>query len=158
MTHSASITRSPSSLSLTCSTPCVDGCCGPMLIVISLASNSVSLVDIFRLVLWRHVVAFFSSGLSNVVLLTGFNTGVLADPFHILQPEVVILAQRKSLPVFGQENSLQVRMVRITNTEHVVHLALQPVRCRPDRNNTLDRFPFLDAALHTYAIVCLKRI
>src|SRR5215813_13064254 len=100
MTHSASSTRSPSSLSFTCSTPCVDGCCGPMLIVISLASNKVSLVDIFPSVLWRHVVAFFCSGRVDIVLLTRLNTEVLADPLHILQPEVVVLAQRKSLPVF----------------------------------------------------------
>src|SRR5208283_2521931 len=41
MTHSEPVTRSPSSLSLTRRTPCVDGCCGPMLMTSSSAPNSV---------------------------------------------------------------------------------------------------------------------
>src|SRR3989440_7401421 len=38
MSQSRSITVSPSSLRITRSTPCVDGCCGPILSVISGAS------------------------------------------------------------------------------------------------------------------------
>src|SRR6187399_2884491 len=106
------MTRSPSSFSFTCSTPCVDGCCGPMLTVISLASNNVSSVDIALtrplkppvFVLRRYVVRRFMSRLSDVILLSRVDPQVLAHPFHILQADVVILAQRKSDPVFGKQN------------------------------------------------------
>src|SRR5579864_2479659 len=41
MTHSSPMTFSPSSRRITRSTPCVAGCCGPMLITSSLASRNV---------------------------------------------------------------------------------------------------------------------
>mgnify|MGYP003693728983 CR=1 FL=1 len=44
MSQSRSMTVSPSSFRITRSTPCVDGCCGPMLRTISGLSSSVSLV------------------------------------------------------------------------------------------------------------------
>src|SRR6516225_10079227 len=100
MTHSASITRSPSSLSLTWSTPCVDGCCGPMLTVISLASNRVSslVVDIY-LILRSPVVRSFVPGFPDVIFLSRIDPEMLPHPFHILQPDVVILAERITGPI-----------------------------------------------------------
>src|ERR1051325_12007237 len=44
MSQSRSMTVSPSSLRMTLSTPCVEGCCGPMFRIISGLSSSVSLV------------------------------------------------------------------------------------------------------------------
>src|ERR1051325_7679308 len=44
MSQSRSMTVSPSSLRMTLSTPCVEGCCGPMFRIISGLSSSFSLV------------------------------------------------------------------------------------------------------------------
>src|SRR5437016_6025593 len=103
MTHCASSTRSPSNFSFTCSTPCVDGCWGPMLTVISLASNNVwsCVVDILSsvaavydrrfLILRRNVVPFRRPRFAHVVLLSRLDSEMLPHPLHILQSDVVIL-------------------------------------------------------------------
>src|SRR5579862_7864550 len=83
ITHSVPFTFSPSSFRITRSTPCVEGCCGPMLRTSSVES--------------RKVV----SGIRE--LLAAFDAQVLLYPFVILPQNRIILAQRISLPLLRQQ-------------------------------------------------------
>src|SRR6267142_2149689 len=97
-------------------------------------------------------------GFTHVVLLSRIDAEVLAHPLHILEPYVVVLAQGKTDPILGQQDALQVRMIGISNPEHVVDFALEPIRRRPHRNNTLDLFEFLDSRLHANVFVLREGI
>src|SRR4029453_1354117 len=128
MTTSASTTFSPSSRSTTRSTPCVLGCCGPMLITSSLVSN-----------IAPRTVPGVSSAFP--VLL---NVGLLARLAQ-LQPifgvfhqqlagalERIVLPLGKPPPVGGHQDAGGIGVRREVPPEHVVDLALEPVRGRPD--------------------------
>src|SRR6478735_5025104 len=103
MTTSASTTFSPSSRRTTRSTPCVLGCCGPMLITSSLVSNIAP---------WTVV------GLSRAL------------PVLLNVRLFPRLAQLQ--PVFGHQNAASIGMTGEVDAEHVVDLALEPVGGRPD--------------------------
>src|SRR5689334_23106349 len=105
MMHSVPSTFSPSSLRITRSTPCVDGCCGPMLSTSSVES--------------RNVV----SGILRS--LAAGNPQVLLHPSVVLLQNRVVLAQRETLPFLGQQNAPHVGMAREFDAEHVEDLALQ---------------------------------
>src|ERR1700730_16913997 len=107
MLHSVPSTFSPSSLRITRSTPCVEGCCGPMLRTNSVESRKV----------WSGIPA----------LLTALYAQVFLNPSIVLLKNTVVLAQRVALPFFGQQNPRHVRMARELDAEHVEHFALQPV-------------------------------
>src|SRR5439155_12983829 len=118
-----------------------------MLTVISLASNNVcsSLVDITyqsrinRVLIARCDVALILvPRFTHVIFLSGINTQVLSHPLHVLQPDVVILAQRITDPVLGEQDALEVRMIDVLDTEHVVDLALEPIRRCPDARYAFD--------------------
>src|ERR671931_416164 len=94
-------TTSPSSTSSSRSTPCVDGCCGPMLTV-----NS------SRCSLRVSVAAIHVSGDGEVDRLGAERLGP---------------AQRVALPVVGQHDAAQVRVTVEADPEQVEHLALVPV-------------------------------
>src|SRR5262245_14652280 len=100
-----------------------------------------------------YIVRIFVPRFTDVIFLPRINAKVLADPFHILKSNVVILAQRESNPVFREKNAFQIRVIRILHAEHVVHLALEPIRSRPDGRDAFDRLPFLDPRLHTNTLV-----
>src|SRR5712692_5847669 len=108
MMHSVPITFSPSSLRITRSTPCVEGCCGPIL-----RTNSVES---------RNVV-------SGMDLLAAFDVQILPYPSLVLLDQAVFLAQREALPLLGEKDSAHVWMAFELDAEHVEDLALQPV-CR----------------------------
>src|SRR5437588_222957 len=112
ITQSVPSTFSPSSLRITRSTPCVDGCCGPMLRTSSVES--------------RKVV----SGILRS--LAAWNTQVLLHPPVVLLEDPVVLAQREALPLLRQQNAPHVRVAGELDAEHVVDLALQPVRRQMD--------------------------
>src|SRR3954453_4288125 len=127
ITTSASTTFSPSRRSTTRSTPCVLGCCGPMLITSSLVSN-----------IAPCTVPPVSRALP--VLL---NVGLLARLAQ-LQPvfgvfhqqfagtfERIVLPLREPLPVVRHQDAAAMGMVGEIHAEHVVDLALEPVRRRP---------------------------
>src|SRR5208337_422383 len=98
MTHSVARTFSPSSFRMTRNTPCVDGCCGPMLRTSSVESRNVA------------------SGI--LMSLTAFDIQVFPDPAVVLLNDSVILAQRVALPFLGEENAAHVRMAREFDPEH----------------------------------------
>src|SRR5213076_682474 len=106
MTHSVPVTFSPSSLRITRSTPCVEGCCGPMLRTSSVESKNVV------------------SGIPR--LLAAFDVQVLPYPLLVLLNDPVVLAQREACPLFRHQDTPHVRMPREFDAEHVEHLALQP--------------------------------
>src|SRR4051812_28096153 len=107
---------SPSVRSTSRSTPCVLGCCGPMLTSISsvLTSNST--------IVW--------SGAETVAI----KPSTAADAV-ILQRELVILAQRVPHPVLGQQNAAQVGVAGEPDAGQVVDLALVPVGTGPERHD-----------------------
>src|SRR5439155_20712538 len=129
-----------------------------MLTVISLVSNSVSsLVDI-PLVLGSPIIRSLVTRFAHVILLPRFNAEVLAYPLHILKPDVVVLAQRESHPILGQQDALEVWMIRVLHTERVVNLALEPIRRRPHGNDALDGLVFLDPDFHANVLVGFEGI
>src|ERR1700691_809143 len=152
ITHSRPRTFSPSRRRITRSTPCVAGCCGPILMTSSFASrNGFSGVSRSRCeseVVWS--VIRFS--------LTAFDSQVDLHPLVILLQDAVIFAQRMSLPSVGQQNTFHVRMSVKLDAEHVEDFALQPVGSRPDGNGTRQARPIHDLSLHADALVARERI
>src|ERR1700731_266040 len=112
MMHSESTTRSPSSFSFTRSTPWVDGCCGPMLRMISSAPNTV--VQTSELPFLRASVIFWRP------LLPALDSQVFTHPGGVLLQNVIILAQRMPFPFIRQQNALQIWMAFEDDAEHVV--------------------------------------
>src|SRR5215471_1356630 len=98
MTQSVPSTFSPSSLRMTRSTPCVDGCCGPMLRTNSVQSKEVA------------------SGMGS---RAAFDIQILLHPALVLLEDRVIFAQRVALPLLGQQDAPHVGMARELNAEHV---------------------------------------
>src|SRR5450631_379257 len=107
MSATAVTTFSPSSSSSTLSTPCVEGCCGPML---------------------RTMVFAVPTAVSTVVVVMVYilRAGSLALYFHREIP-----AKRSALKAVGQQNSPQIRVPFKVNAKQVKHFAFQPVRARP---------------------------
>src|SRR5215831_13917441 len=103
-----------------------------MLTVISLASNRVSSLVGIHLVLRSSVIRTLVPGFPDVILLPRIDSKMLSHPLHILQPDVVVLTERKADPVLRQQNSAEMRVIGVLHAEHVVDLALEPVRGRPD--------------------------
>src|SRR5512134_566307 len=99
---------SPSSSSATRSTPCVDGCWGPMFSVM------VSLRTVLHLL--RRELAERRVGLLAV-------RGVVRER-HFLVTERRVLAQRPARPVLGQQDARQVGVARELDAVEVVGLAL----------------------------------
>src|SRR5436305_6036972 len=104
-------TFSPSSSSTTRSTPCVEGCCGPMFSVI------VSL---------RTVANFPGCELLQRRRRHGAPRRVVRER-HLFVAERGILAQRPADPVLGQQDAGEVRVARERDAVEVVRLALVPV-------------------------------
>src|SRR5262245_50873076 len=135
MTTSQSTTFSPSSRKTTRSTPCVLGCCGPMLITSSLVSNiSPRTVSVCTPQPFPLPFALFDLRL----FLRLAQLQPVQRIFHqqlAWSLERVVLALWEPLPVFGHQNSPPIGMARETHPEHVVDLALEPVCARPDRRH-----------------------
>src|SRR5262249_9449746 len=100
MTQSVPRTFSPSSFRMTRSTPCVEGCCGPMLRTNSVESKKVA------------------SGILRS--LTALDVQVLLHPSLVLLNNTVLLPQRITLPVFGKQDAPHVGMSREFDAEHIV--------------------------------------
>src|SRR6478672_11586537 len=154
MTTSASTTFSPSSRSTTRSTPCVLGCCGPMLITSSLVSNIAP---------WTvPPVSRALPVLLNVCLLA--RLAQLQPVFRILHQQLagpferVVLALRKSLPVVGHQDAAAIGVVGEIHAEHVVDLALEPVRRRPDAGDRRKRLVLADARLQPHPVPQARRV
>src|ERR1022692_2980710 len=105
MMHSVPRTFSPSSLRMTRSTPCVEGCCGPMLSTNSVESRKVE------------------SGIPRS--LAAFDSQIFLHPALVLPENSVVLAQRMALPLVGHQDAPHVGMPGEFDAKHIVHLAFQ---------------------------------
>src|ERR1022692_1130479 len=136
--HSVPRTFSPSSLRMTRNTPCVEGCCGPIL-----STNSVESKNVWSGI-WTSLAAF--------------DTHILLHPALVLLQDPVILAQRISLPLLGQQDAPHVRMAGKLDAEHVEHFALQPVRRQVYTNRGLGFVAIGNVGLDPYSFVARKTI
>src|SRR5687768_14883620 len=105
-------TVSPSSSMSRRSTPWVEGCCGPM----------------FRIMVPESVRVSESMTMLSALLTTAHGTVELDRLFS----EREVFAQRVSFPVVGHQDAAQVGVAVEADAEHVVDLALGPVRGGPD--------------------------
>src|SRR5213080_4131261 len=99
MTHSVPRIFSPSSLRITRSTPCVEGCCGPIFSTNSVESRNVA------------------SGIQRS--LAAFDTEVLPHPALVLLNNRIVLPERIALPLFRQQDAAHVGMAGEFDAEHV---------------------------------------
>src|ERR1051325_946283 len=121
MSGVALTTDSPSSTSSRRSTPCVEGCCGPIEIVICVSSgrSTISncggmvaediitfLIRVFRVNPWPQIYTENTDQHS-------FQT------VRFVTSQWKILAQRMSLPIIRQENASQIRMAVENHAKHV---------------------------------------
>src|ERR1035438_5137771 len=138
MMHSVPRTFSPSSLRMTRSTPCVDGCWGPMFRTSSVESKNVE------------------SGILSS--LAAIDIQVFLHPALILLKNSVFLAQRISLPLFRQQNSPHVRVAGEFDAEHVEHFPLQPVggQVHPHRGLRLETVG--DISLDAHSLVAREAV
>src|SRR4029453_233602 len=140
-------TVSPSSSSMSRSTPCVDGCCGPMLRIIvwssegsSSAIAATSASDIRRTAPtsrissaapapWRGASSWDPSDVrmaASVEAVVTASPGVLhALELHGDRTHGMVLAQREPVPVLRHQDAGQVGVARELDPIHVVHLALE---------------------------------
>src|SRR5215218_8241504 len=124
ITTSASTTFSPSRRSTTRSTPCVLGCCGPMLITSSSVSN---------------IGPCCGVGLLNISFLPSL--AQLQPVERVLEQHLpgsfkrVVLALRMPLPFIRHQDAAQVRVAGKPDPEHVEHFTFEPVRRRPHRGH-----------------------
>src|ERR1035438_1980903 len=99
MMHSVPRTFSPSSLRITRSTPCVEGCCGPMLRTNSVESRKVE------------------SGIPRS--LAAFDSQVFLHPALVLLENSVVFAQWMPLPLVGHQDAPHVGVPREFDAEHI---------------------------------------
>src|SRR5262245_18283815 len=129
MSGIASFITSPSARTTKRSTPCVEGCCGPIDSVMSSVttppplarctstSNPARLIAAFL----RLQQAFPRGG--NAVIRLGLDE---------------VLAQRMSRPVLRHEDAAEIGMAAELDTEEIEGLALLPVGMAPDTRDALD--------------------
>src|SRR5215212_6132767 len=114
----APMTVSPSSSSIRLSTPCVLGCCGPMLtVIVSLRSSATA-----------HPVAFDV----GAELFFGHLEG-LVGLRRLLDLYRIVLAPRVPLPVLRHQQPPQVGVTGEDDPEHVPDFALGPSGTGPHR-------------------------
>src|SRR6202171_2286081 len=123
MSTSVLTTVSPSSSSKTRSTPCVDGCCGPMLRTIVFAGP----VAVWTIVMAMIHLSYFRRAPSRS------RTRKSARALH-----GIILAKGVAFPVFGQEHAPQIGMPFKAHAKQIKYLALVPICRRPNRHDTLN--------------------
>src|SRR6185503_20673111 len=118
MSGIASFMISPSARTTKRSTPCVDGCCGPMLSVMSsvtrppLTWRSMSTSNPPRLIRPSSGLQQALSRRRDAVVLLGLDE---------------VLAQRMARPVLGHEEAAEVRVPREVDPQKLEHLALLPL-------------------------------
>src|SRR5207344_1255012 len=76
----------------------------------------------------------------------------------VLVADRVLLAKRVPWPIGGEQNSPQVGMAFKQDPEHVVNLALHPVRSRPDCGDRWARFAVNYRQLQTHSAVLGDRV
>src|ERR1700676_242039 len=109
---------SPSSSSNSRKTPCVEGCCGPMLSVILRGRKSSS----------GGCAGVSASG----VVMPGISPALILNS---IPRDGIIFAQRITFPIVRQHDTAQIRMIAEPDAEQVEGLALIPVRAAPDHSD-----------------------
>src|ERR1017187_1535668 len=138
MMHSVPRTFSPSSLRMTRSTPCVEGCCGPMLSTSSVESRKVE------------------SGIPRS--LAAFDSQVFLHPALVLLENSVVFAQREALPLVGHQDAPHIRVSGEFDAEHIVDFAFQPVGGEVDAHRRLRPIPVGDQDLDAHTFVAREAI
>src|SRR5262245_50301880 len=100
-------TVSPSSSSTTRSTPCVEGCCGPM----------------FRVMVSVRTVFHLFRGQLLEIGIRLLAIGRVVSERHFLVTERRVLAQRPADPLLGEQDALQIGMTGEHDAVEVVGLA-----------------------------------
>src|SRR6266404_1535228 len=114
MSGTALTTVSPSSSSRMRSTPCVDGCCGP----------------IFRTIVLAAPVA-----VSTVVVMTLFLQSWQIRCRNVAEAlDRIIAAQGMAFPVFRQQNAAQIGVIVELNAHQVKDFPLEPACTKPHGN------------------------
>src|SRR6266851_7754671 len=72
--------------------------------------------------------------------------------------ERIVLPLRKSLPVVGHQDAPPIGVAGEVHPEHVVHLALEPVRGRPDAGDRRHRLLLADLHLDPHTMAMPRRI
>src|ERR1017187_79136 len=132
---------SPSISNTRRSTPCVDGCCGPMLSTIECSPVPV--------LPWRLASAMTSS--IPGVIMSGAAIGAISMCAFTLEPRTwylepglpvafdgIVLAQGMALPVFGHHDAREARVAGKVDAEEVEYLALVKVRRGPDGGDGIE--------------------
>src|SRR5260370_3820693 len=116
MTGAMRLICSPSRSTISRSTPCVEGCCGPKLTVSSSPPNAPC----------SPVLLIVTPG-DSIMLRPGpsATSGALPE-LHYLAAHRIVAAQRVAHPVVRHQDSRQARVVREDDAEHVVRLPFLP--------------------------------
>src|ERR1700691_4239169 len=132
---------SPSNSSSRRSTPCVEGCCGPM----------------FRdSVRGREPVARSASA-SGMGVVSVSLTFVLAS--NSIARYAVILAQGMPFPIVRQHDAPQIRMVPEAHAEKIESFAFEPVGAAPDFRDGVDlRSAARQTAFQAQPLVAVQRV
>src|SRR5262245_26091817 len=170
MTTSASTTFSPSRRSTTRSTPCVLGCCGPMLITSSLVSNMAPWRIAGVLTIQESLVTSPWSVLGPAsrsrVLFNLRLVPCLPQPqpvervFHQQLAgslERIVFSLGKALPVLRHQDPPPIGMASKVDAEHVEDLALEPISGRPDRCHRGKGLILGDLRLDTHSVPMARR-
>src|SRR5664280_122562 len=127
-----SLTSSPSSVTTRRSTPCVDGCCGPMLTTTSLKARPSTSEPSPR------AVASSMRRRASLTASSGSGVSNCSNMRVVLDEVDVVLAQRVADEVVLEQDAAQVGMPEVLDPDHVPSLALMPVRGRPDTGHGVD--------------------
>src|SRR3954468_18300701 len=124
---------SPSSSSTNLSTPCVLGCCGPMLtVIVSVRSSAISVFSSAgRRRLVRRSPHTIPLHVRPELFLGHFQR--LVGLRRLLDLHRVVLAPWMPFPVVGHQQAAQIGVTVEHDPEHVPHFALGPAGSRPDR-------------------------
>src|SRR5688572_11511665 len=126
-------TVSPSSSNMSRSTPWVDGCDGPMLMIMrsssrgprgAVSSPAASRSDMRRTAEESRRRARSSDEVSVVVVIASTGRGSGFE-LHRNAADGVVLAQRVADPVFGHQYAREIGVIVELDAEHVVDLALE---------------------------------
>src|SRR5438874_556606 len=150
--HSEPITRSPSSLSSTRTTPCVDGCCCPMFRMSSSAPSSVCCFSP------ASGMVLFAMRVIVRPLLSAFDAHVFLYPASILLDDVVVLAQGIPLPFVRQQDAREIGMPGENDPKHVKGFALQPIGRGPNARDARNLFAVARPSLHAQALILRKGV
>src|SRR5574341_124056 len=161
MSGVAFTTISPSSTNSRRSTPCVEGCCGPIEIVICVSSGRSTISNCGGIL---AVEALMKFRVSSFEFRVRFNSKPETLNSKLFQAVRFIASQRKilpqcmSLPVVGQKNAAQIGMTVEDHAEQIVSLPFVPVCGAPDAGHGRHmRVCFVQQHLQPHPVILCRR-